>query len=275
MSVVYTQTLYSEGFDGTVTLKGFLLALQFLTILPVRLSGSISGRDVGRSTAFFPLAGLIKGGLLVLAYAAFDPFLPSAITAALLLIVSVLINGGFHLDGLADTFDAIASGKPRQGKLDIMKDSTTGPIGVTAIVLVLLLKYLLILDLFSISPIPYLLLFPVIGAWSIMAAIFHGRSARKEGLGYLLIKETGGAQFVCSAVIVMVIFVSGRYLLNYLAFPSIPLSALFVTAVYLFTLPLIKFFGRHFSGLTGDNLGAICELNEVFFLLIIAVVHGG
>lgn len=256
-------------------MKGFLLALQFLTILPVRLRGSISGRDVGRSTAFFPLVGLIKGGLLVLAYAAFDPFLPSAITAALLLIVSVLINGGFHLDGLADTFDAIASGKPRQGKLDIMKDSTTGPIGVTAIVLVLLLKYLLILELFSISPIPYLLLFPVIGAWSIMAAIFHGRSARKEGLGYLLIKETGGAQFVCSAVIVMVIFVSGRYLLNYVAFPSIPLSVLFVTVVYLFTLPLIKFFGRHFSGLTGDNLGAICELNEVFFLLIIAVVHGG
>ncbi len=257
-------------------MKGFLLALQFLTILPVRLRGRISGRDVGRSTAFFPLVGLIKGGLLVLAYAAFDPFLPSAITAALLLIVSVLINGGFHLDGLADTFDAIASGKPRQGKLDIMKDSTTGPIGVTAIVLVLLLKYLLILDLFSISPIPYLLLFPVIGAWSMVAAIFHGRSARKEGLGYLLIKETGGAQFVCSAVIVMVIFVSGRFLsLSHIAFPSIPFSALLVAAAYIFTLPLMKFFARHFSGLTGDNLGAICELNEVFFLLIIAGVYGG
>ncbi|GBE35870.1 cobalamin synthase [bacterium BMS3Bbin07] len=247
-----------------------------MTILPVRLRGRISERDVGRSTAFFPLAGLIKGGLLVLAYKAFDPFLPTAITAALLLVVSILINGGFHLDGLADTFDAIASGKPRQGKLDIMKDSTTGPIGVTAIVLVLILKYLLILELFLISPIPYLLLFPVIGAWSMVAAIFHGTSARKDGLGYLLISETGWTQFVVSVVIVMVVFVSGRYLpFTHLAFPAIPVSALLLTAAYLFTLPLMKFFARHFSGLTGDNLGAICELNEVFFLLIIAGIYGG
>jgi len=251
-----------------------LLALQFLTILPVRITGSVSGRDVGRSTAFFPLAGLLKGGLFALAYTALGPFLPQEVTAVLLLTLSVLINGGFHLDGLADTFDALASGKPLREKLDIMKDGTAGPAGITAIVLVLLLKYVLILEVLSFSPVPYLLLFPVVGAWSTVICMFHGRSARSDGLGHLLIRETGRVQFVLSVVFVVVIFVSGRCL-NHFDFPSIPLSALLASAAYLFTLPLMKFFSSRFNGLTGDNLGAICELNEVFFLLIAAGIHGG
>ena len=95
-------------------MKGFFLALQFLTILPVGIKGGISGENLGRSSVFFPLIGLFKGGLLVLTYKALGPVFSHQIIAALLLILSVLINGGFHLDGLADTFDAIASRKSRE-----------------------------------------------------------------------------------------------------------------------------------------------------------------
>ncbi|NOZ25045.1 MAG: adenosylcobinamide-GDP ribazoletransferase [Nitrospirae bacterium] len=251
-----------------------MLALQFLTILPVRVRGRVSGQDVGRSIAFFPLAGLLRGGLLALAYGTFGPFLPQEVSAALLLTLSVLINGGFHLDGLADTFDAVASGKPLQEKLEIMKDSTTGPAGITAIVLVLLLKYVLILEVLSKAPLPYLLLFPVMGAWSTVVGVFHGRSARSDGLGHLLMKESGALEFVISVAFVLLIFASGQ-VLNRFDFPSIPRSVLFAAAAYLFTLSLVKFFGSRFNGITGDNLGAICELNEVLFLLMAAVPYGG
>ncbi len=253
-------------------MKGLLLALQFLTILPVRVPGRVSSRDVGRSTAFFPLAGLLKGGLLLLAYAALGPVMPIEVVSAILLTVSVLVNGGFHLDGLADTFDALASGKPLKERLDIMKDGTAGPAGITAIVLVLLLKYVLILEILSAGATAYLVLFPTAGAWSTVIGVFHGRSARSDGLGHLLIKESGAAEFAASAFLATAVFVSSGYLSPP---PSLTASALLVAGIYLFTLILVRFFSSRFNGITGDNLGAVCELNEVFFLILAVALRGG
>ena len=117
----------------------FWIALQFLSSLPVRLPGMPEPRQVGRSLLCYPLVGLLFGLLLWLAnhllYGA-----PTALHAAMLLTLWVLLSGALHLDGLADSADAWLGGfGDRERTLQIMKDPRSGPIAVVTLGLVLLL----------------------------------------------------------------------------------------------------------------------------------------
>jgi adenosylcobinamide-GDP ribazoletransferase len=123
-----------------------LLAFQFLTRYPVRLPAGLelTERDLGRSTRWFPLAGLFVGlDLLVLRWifqwlGVLDRW-PLA-TAAVLLAYWAWSCDSLHLDGLADTADGLASRKTGPELLAVMHDSRTGAFGVQAVVLVLALK---------------------------------------------------------------------------------------------------------------------------------------
>ena len=98
-------------------MKRFLIAFQFLTILPVSRSLTADGKDISGSTSYFVLVGLIQGLLLVITgYIAGMVFHPDLVIAVVLLVY-ILSNGGFHLDGLADTLDAVAA-KPGDAEKD-------------------------------------------------------------------------------------------------------------------------------------------------------------
>ena len=122
-------------------LRAFLIALQFLTRLPVRLSEPPSPEERGRSLPFYPAVGLVIGLLLmILAWllGAPDPWLESA----LLLAAWVALTGALHIDGLADSADAwLGGGGDPQRALAIMKDPRSGPAGVAAVVMTLLVKF--------------------------------------------------------------------------------------------------------------------------------------
>ncbi|MBI3398405.1 MAG: adenosylcobinamide-GDP ribazoletransferase, partial [Deltaproteobacteria bacterium] len=111
-------------------MKGFIYALQLLTIIPIKIKDAVDERDLGKSTAFFPLVGAVQGAILVAANLLFSKFLPHDITSVLVLTVLILTNGGFHLDGFADTIDGLTGGSTKEERLDIMKDSRIGAIGV-------------------------------------------------------------------------------------------------------------------------------------------------
>jgi cobalamin synthase len=119
----------------------FWIALQFLSSLPIRLPGMPQPQELGRSLLFYPVVGLLFGVLLwglnsVLMGA------PLLLHAALLLTAWVLLSGGLHLDGLADSADAWLGGfGDRERTLTIMKDPRSGPIAVVTLGMVLLLKF--------------------------------------------------------------------------------------------------------------------------------------
>ena len=117
-------------------IRYFLIALQFLTRLPVTLRSSPSKKEMGYSILFYPLIGLLLGiVLLVVSRLLVD--VQSFLTAALLLLIWVGLTGALHLDGLADMSDAWVGGLGEQSRtLRIMKDPNCGPMGVTAIILV-------------------------------------------------------------------------------------------------------------------------------------------
>ena len=100
------------------------IAVQFLTRLPVRLASAPTDAEMGQAVLFYPAVGIIVGAPLVLiGYAIAAGFIPHLLGAAMILAAWVMLTGGLHLDGLADSADAWAGGRGhRERALAIMKD---------------------------------------------------------------------------------------------------------------------------------------------------------
>ncbi len=264
-------------------MKQFLLAFQFLTIIPVKIKDSISEKDIAESSIFFPLIGAIKG--LVIAFAAsilINIFSP-AISGGLVILILLIMNGGFHIDGLADTFDAIAvkssgnTSKDKDKRLSVMKDSFTGSIGVSSIVMAILLKYLFINNLLNFYPLLtatfIIFLMPVFSGWSMIPAMYHGMPSRNKGLGYTFITYTTIKTVFISSLLLFIIIV-----LTVLALPlkssigELGPSVLIFILLYLLSFIAVKFLQKRFGGLSGDNLGAISEISEIIFLMIVTIL---
>ena len=254
-------------------LKRFLIALQFLTIIPVRKSMLMAEADIAKSSSYFVMVGLVQGALLAAtAYGAgrvFDP----GLTAGMTLFVLVLSNGGFHLDGLADTFDALAAKGDREKKLSVMKDSTIGPGGVIAVFFSLLMKYLAIknLTLFPLFILYSSLFFmPAISKLAMVISMFYGKSARVDGLGRLFIQNIGLREILASTMILLSAIVAVQVFFNhYISVSQYIFYSTALMSVYFLCLIVVNFFSRKFGGLTGDTLGAISEISEITFLLLV------
>ncbi|MEE8185232.1 MAG: adenosylcobinamide-GDP ribazoletransferase [Thermodesulfobacteriota bacterium] len=247
-------------------MRPFLLALRFLTIFPLRHADDGGVEEIGRSISFFPLVGALQGIILAgLAYL-LTSLLPWELISAIILVLLILTNGGIHLDGLADTFDGLAGGRTRKERLRIMRDPQIGAIGVVAIVLILLIKFLLLKNIPHTIRYSTLFLLPVFGRWSIVPMAYWGDYARKaEGLGATFTEHTGRAHLIAATTIAVVLSVIpiGIEALAYLLL-------LFISA-YLWTL----FFRKRLGGVTGDVFGFQSEISEVIFLLLIIIKHNG
>jgi adenosylcobinamide-GDP ribazoletransferase len=118
--------------------QDFRAALQFLTILPVGGGGDFNPRGL---LPFFPLAGVLVGGLLFLLDSAVLQLWPRPVAALLDVAFLAFITGALHLDGLADAADGLYGRRPREKALAIMKDSRVGVMGLVAVVAGLALKW--------------------------------------------------------------------------------------------------------------------------------------
>ena len=249
-------------------MKPFLIAFQFLTIIPLcNNKGTITEQDMGRAVAFFPLTGAVQGGILYCTAWLFGMALPPDLTACLVLCLLYTLSGGLHIDGLSDTFDGIAATRHDKNKrLSIMKDSASGPIGVLALVMVVLIKWAAIKTILTAGSAGAIVMMPVLGKWAMVPAIFYGKPARMDGIGWVFMTNTGWWELLAASVIAGIAALA-------LAGPTVGAGVMFM--LYLLGLGLRKLFTAVFGGLTGDSLGAICELAEagclVFYLGLVSV----
>ncbi|MEW6040196.1 MAG: adenosylcobinamide-GDP ribazoletransferase [Elusimicrobiota bacterium] len=242
-------------------MKSFLFALRFLTVIPVKVIKSESQITAHNSTIFFPLVGLLLGAILsgansLLSYPGLSPFL----SGCSLTILLIILTGGLHLDGLSDTFDALGSYKDRESALQIMRDSHIGAIGVLSLISVILLKAGVISELISQSKNISVILMTVciVSRWSMVLAMYLFPYARVGGKAKIFFEDTNLKKLLSATVLTFIIIF---FLLKTGGILLIFFSGLFT---YFFG----KFLAGKFSGLTGDNLGAINELNELFLLLL-------
>ncbi len=260
-------------------MKLLLLAFQFLTVIPIKVTGDISDIEMSRSAVFFPAVGLFQGMLAVGAVHLSARFFGGEIAPAMALLALEASTGGFHLDGLADTFDAISvksSGDDASDigrRLSVMKDGRTGPAGVMSIVFAVLLKFLLLKGLLLSLTRPafyaFLFLMPVYSKWAMVPPMYHGIPARKDGLGKIFIGKTGMGTVVLSTclTIIVSVFVYVLWLGEEYGPYLTPLPFVFLALLYLLGFLSARYCTGKFGGVTGDILGAISEISEIFFLM--------
>ena len=243
-------------------MRRFILALQFLTVIPFYKNLEVNEEDLGKSALYFPMVGLIIGGCLVCSNLLLSFFLPRSVVDGMLIVILVLMTGSIHLDALADTVDGIASGKERNEKLRIMKDGQVGAMGAVAVFLVLMLKYLALAALPEYLKNQSLLLMPVMGRWSqVSVAYFSDYAGIKKGLGFPVTRHVTPLIFIFTTSISVLV---AAYLFHYRGF-------IIAVLVVSFCLLYSRFFKRALGGVTGDVLGAANEITEVAVLLMILV----
>src|SRR5258705_3681639 len=128
-------------------IRRFLIAVQFLTRLPVPQTLSSSDTDIGKAAAFFPLVGVIVGGGAALAFVLLQRVIPLTPAVLIAIVFAAFITNGFHEDGLADTFDGFGGGWTKDRVLEIMRDSRIGTYGTLALIFVSLSKLTFLLSL--------------------------------------------------------------------------------------------------------------------------------
>ncbi|AOE84373.1 adenosylcobinamide-GDP ribazoletransferase [Pseudomonas sp. TCU-HL1] len=236
-----------------------LIALQFLTRLPVRLPGMPEPRQFGRSLLWYPLVGLLIG-LLLLGAAYLLEGRPVLLSAALVLALWVGLSGGLHLDGLADTADAWVGGYgDRERTLTIMKDPRSGPIAVVVLVVVLLLKFAALAALLQAGQWLPLLLAPWLGRGMLPLLFLTTAYVRPGGLGQALAEHLPRRDLpVWLAVQGAAMLVLGR-----------PAWIALVIALIVFAWLRGRFMQR-LGGTTGDTAGALVEVVEVAVLVVVA-----
>lgn len=241
----------------------FLIALQFLTRLPVRLPGMPEPTEVGRSLIWYPVVGLLVGALLM-AGACLLEGSPPLLAAALLLAAWVGLSGGLHLDGLADTADAWVGGYgDPERTLAIMKDPRSGPIAVVVLVVVLLLKFTALSALLQVGVAWPLLLAPWLARGLLPLLFLTTPYVRAGGLGEGLARHLPRRQLP----LWLAVHALAMLLLGWAAWLALA-SALLVLALWRRDLL------RRLGGTTGDTAGALVEMVEVAALVVVALAIG-
>lgn len=241
---------------------GFWTAWQFLTILPAPGNKGTGERGIGTSIAYFPVIGLIIGGVLLGLDQLFDLFLPRFLIDALLIVALVILTGALHLDGFMDTCDGFAVKTTAEDRLRVMSDSRVGGFGVAGACCLILLKFASLVSLPEELRAVALLLMPTISRWGAAYCILSFPSARKQGLGQMY-KERAGWLVLAIATLLTLAIVS--IFLTYI-------GPVLVVAIWLIIYLVAKGLSYLLAGLTGDTYGFMIEVSEVCILIAIIVI---
>lgn len=253
-------------------MKELFLALQFLTIIPVKVNPFGAAQKLPRtddenklaaSMIFFPLVGCLIG-LILAGIQSLSSFLGfKAIPAAIIVIIAMtILTGGIHLDGLADTSDAFLSHKNKEDLLRIMRDPHIGTMGVLSVISALLLKIALLSSINPSLKISALLLMCALSRWSLICALYFFPYARREGKARAFKEKINPKIYLLATLITLAIAKGLWKSPGLLTFATVGLSA----------YALGRFFKKHIGGITGDTLGAINEISEIIVLLCFCIL---
>lgn len=243
-----------------------LVAIQFLTRLPVPTFKQYQPEWLHQSSRHFPAVGLLVGLLCALVFwlvsLVFNPLVGAVISS----VFGIRLTGAFHEDGLADTCDGLGGGLTRERTLTIMKDSRLGTYGVLGLVSALLIKITLLASM------------PI--AVAITALIIAHSASRLLCISLIALLPYGGeiehakAKPMAQQLTRMqALFASGWVFLAlaivWLVFPnamsqiSIGQGVLALALAFIATDYMRRLLRRRLQGYTGDGLGATQQLSEV------------
>lgn len=243
-----------------------LVAMQFLTRLPVPSFSSYDPQWLHQSSRHFPAVGLLIGllcaGVFWLGSVLFTPLVAAVISTAF----GIRLTGAFHEDGLADSCDGLGGGLTRERTLTIMKDSRLGTYGVLGLVSALLLKVTLLASM----PPSVAIIALIIGhtasrllCISLLALLPYGgeiEHAKAKPMAQQLTPLQGllsSGWLLLAGVLVTLIF---PYTVQQIGVGQWLLALLLALIATDYMRRLLR---RRLDGYTGDGLGATQQLSEV------------
>jgi len=239
--------------------QSFLIALQFLTIIPVRLISPVKNVNQGYSLLYYPLIGLVIASIML-----FNIYILEGqshwVSAVLTLTLWIVLTGGLHLDGLADSADAWLGGLGNKEKtLLIMKDPASGPVAVSVLLMALLIKFIMLAELIQQQAWLSILATVILARFALPLLLMTTPYVRPNGLGAVLVKSMP------------------RHYLQFMA-ASISLLALVIIdfiplVLFLFVLLALRYYMmQRLGGTTGDTAGAMVEILEVTLLISFVII---
>lgn len=218
--------------------------------------------DYGRSLAYAPLIGLLLGGILAGCLYLLRLLFPALISSLFLWVIYIFLTGGLHLDGLGDTADGLFSHRSKERILEIMKDSRVGTNAVLALILVIL-SYIFLVMQIPTKFLGIIVFMPVIGRMALPLGAGLEKYARREGLGLHFINFCGSKEILIGLSITAI--------LSVLILGIKGILILWIVGIILFLM--IKFFAAKIEGITGDILGAVCELAQLVYLIAAYLIY--
>lgn len=256
-------------------LSPFRTALSLFTVLPVGGPAEIDPQAVSRIVVWLPVAGALVATLAAGAMLAIETgghgvarrLLAATIAVALL----AALTGGLHLDGLADTADGLYGHRPKDQALYVMRKSDIGPMGVLAVLFVVLVQ------VFALATVPAQ---GWLSALALIAAVTTGRvaavlatglpPARPEGFGALIAGTTSPrTRLAVALVFCAIVVIVGT------AVGGLPLAAKGIAGVaagLVATTLVLRTVTRRLGGTTGDVFGALIEVATSAAILTFALI---
>lgn len=247
-------------------LEYFFAALRFFTRLPVPSWVGHSSEQLNHASRYFPLMGIIVGtiGAAITLFASF--ILPASMAIILGMVATILTTGAFHEDGFADAVDGFGGGYEKLRILEIMKDSRVGSYGVIAMTLLLLAKFIALLEIASAHSLVLLAAVLISGhAISRLASttlLYFLDYVREDQLSKS--KPLSTQLTRCELLIATAFGVLPTVSLCYL-WPDHYSLIMAIVLVMLTTAWAARYFKQHIGGYTGDCLGATQQAAEMAF----------
>lgn len=235
-------------------MQNLRIAFGLLTTLPFGIREDWQQGDSGRAGIWYPLVGVMIGGLTWLVWYVLKQYFPPLAVGVMTLVVWVGLTGGLHLDGLADCCDGLLSSNTPERRLEIMKDPHMGTFGGIGLSLVLFSKIVALSMLTSSNGLG-IIFAATISRWMILPASLLP-----------LANPSGMAADFASGIRRSVIFLSAVFPLGLACVLGIPgfiaLVAAGVTAAAVLILSC-----RRINGVNGDVFGMLVEVTEAAVLL--------
>lgn len=242
-------------------MRKILIAISFFTRIPIKLK-DVTSEEFYDSMILIPIVGLFIGCILYGVSVLFSLIHFIELQALLMVIAYIWLTGGLHLDGFADTTDALFSARDREKMMEIMKDSRLGAFGAIGLILLILtnwLSFTIILPEYSIA----LLLIPVFGrVAAIMSTCFSTYAPGGGGLGRRFVEMTKLHHFII-------------YLVSLFLFATLVLGIPGLVTAVVSLIPgifLMKNLQHKIGGMTGDTIGMTIEMNQTFFMVIYSII---
>lgn len=230
------------------------VAFAFLTRIPITHKDEVS---IQRSAIWFPFVGSAIGLTAGLVFVGLNRLIPATPAAAVTLLISTLITGGFHHDGLADTFDGLVGGWNPEDRLRILKDSRHGTYGVLAIALQLIIQFAFLSALSPRIALLALITAHTVGRLVPIYFMLTPAAPSHEGMGATYVRTVKGVHVLSASLITIALLT-----------PLIGLHLLLLLAVVAInSFCFLLYVRRKIGGVVGDVLGASEQIAESLVLL--------